>query len=165
MLYNEFIMVKTLVKKRTRRDGRVRTRTKRRARIMAVKNSCCYCNKHLTIETSTIEHIIPRSLGGSNDHSNLDIACRECNSELGSVLSNLINLRSVEKKIEEINFRNSLIGRILNVFFPKKIEANHFENRAAKLQSSTVSSLAKFKNYKHFYTKLIEERYSKNGTN
>jgi 5-methylcytosine-specific restriction endonuclease McrA len=45
---------------------------------------CCYCSKKLTLKTMTVEHIEPRSFGGSDDEDNLDIACAQCNEERGN---------------------------------------------------------------------------------
>lgn len=42
------------------------------------KNKCYYCNKKMGIKR-TIEHIIPLSRGGSNDMSNIVLACSHCN--------------------------------------------------------------------------------------
>lgn len=41
------------------------------------------CFDTRTGEGATIEHILPRSLGGTNELSNLGIAHRRCNSEKG----------------------------------------------------------------------------------
>lgn len=41
------------------------------------------CFDALTGEGATVEHILPRSLGGTNDLSNLGIAHRHCNGEKG----------------------------------------------------------------------------------
>ena len=41
------------------------------------------CFDALTGEGATIEHILPRSLGGTNELNNLSIAHRRCNSEKG----------------------------------------------------------------------------------
>ena len=45
---------------------------------------CCWCNGHLTIESATIEHIIPLSRGGTNELRNLDMACIPCNTARGA---------------------------------------------------------------------------------
>lgn len=49
---------------------------------------CLICGGPLRFEAltgagATIEHILPRSLGGTNDLSNLGIAHRRCNGEKG----------------------------------------------------------------------------------
>jgi 5-methylcytosine-specific restriction protein A len=42
---------------------------------------CAYCNKELSFETFTIDHILPKSRGGTNEFSNLTVACKKCNQE------------------------------------------------------------------------------------
>ncbi len=46
-------------------------------------NPCYYCNRIFLIDQLTIEHIIPISFGGSNDSSNITLACKICNQEKG----------------------------------------------------------------------------------
>ncbi len=43
---------------------------------------CAYCEKEGSLE---VEHLIPRSRGGSNRVSNLVIACRACNTQKGTL--------------------------------------------------------------------------------
>lgn len=52
----------------------------RRVRVMAC-NRCGYClsPQHLVMARLEIEHILPISKGGSNDESNLWLACPLCN--------------------------------------------------------------------------------------
>lgn len=45
--------------------------------------ACCYCGEQLLYEDATLEHIIARTNGGTNDFENLDIACEPCNSTKG----------------------------------------------------------------------------------
>lgn len=40
---------------------------------------CRYCKTALTLYTSTLDHVIPRSLGGSWRPHNLCLACERCN--------------------------------------------------------------------------------------
>lgn len=42
---------------------------------------CFYCDKPLTLNRSTFDHRIPVSKGGSNQVSNLVVACVPCNQE------------------------------------------------------------------------------------
>ena len=54
------------------------------------QGKCIFCNKKLYIDSdgglldnATVEHITPRSKGGTEDLENLAIACRGCNVEKG----------------------------------------------------------------------------------
>jgi len=49
---------------------------------------CIHCNARLTVPLDghsgfTVEHIVPRSAGGTNDLENIALACGGCNSEKG----------------------------------------------------------------------------------
>lgn len=46
-----------------------------------IDNVCAYCGE-LMIE-GTIDHILPKSSGGSNELHNLLLCCRECNADKG----------------------------------------------------------------------------------
>lgn len=47
---------------------------------------CCWCKRPIASwHESTIEHFIPRSVGGRNTSTNLGCACKKCNSAKGSV--------------------------------------------------------------------------------
>lgn len=41
---------------------------------------CAYCAKALTPFAFTVDHVVPLSRGGTNDPSNLVLACGSCNS-------------------------------------------------------------------------------------
>jgi hypothetical protein len=47
---------------------------------------CHYCGGELLPATATIEHIWPRSWGGTNDRWNLTLACGLCNGWLADLL-------------------------------------------------------------------------------
>ena len=71
------------------RSQRTSNRTNLRGRRLRTAartagHQCCYCMTSLTTETITMEHIIPLQYGGTNDISNLTIACQPCNSARGS---------------------------------------------------------------------------------
>lgn len=42
---------------------------------------CTYCGLTLTRKTATIDHIVPKSKGGSTCEANLTLACRSCNEQ------------------------------------------------------------------------------------
>jgi 5-methylcytosine-specific restriction endonuclease McrA len=51
---------------------------------------CIHCNRHLLVSdhgvllgTASIEHIVPKTHGGTDDPENLALACRGCNGEKG----------------------------------------------------------------------------------
>jgi 5-methylcytosine-specific restriction endonuclease McrA len=45
---------------------------------------CLYCDEVLTERTAQIDHVIPQSKGGSDDISNLALACAFCNRSKGA---------------------------------------------------------------------------------
>lgn len=47
---------------------------------------CWYCQDYLPYTRINVEHIIPRSKGGTNRKSNLVLACSNCNKNKGSSL-------------------------------------------------------------------------------
>ncbi len=40
---------------------------------------CFYCSELQTFKTATVEHLKPRSRGGTNERSNVTISCGPCN--------------------------------------------------------------------------------------
>jgi 5-methylcytosine-specific restriction endonuclease McrA len=51
---------------------------------------CCYCgrvtnNIPFSKLQATLEHVIPKSRGGTNDYDNLVMACSACNNNRGSL--------------------------------------------------------------------------------
>ncbi|GGA20294.1 MULTISPECIES: HNH endonuclease [unclassified Okeania] len=47
---------------------------------------CWWCGKCLMPEKLTIEHLLPRSKGGSNSKENLRLSCFKCNNSRGNSL-------------------------------------------------------------------------------
>lgn len=93
--------------------------------LLSEYNSCCYCNRsenEITIHPSGIskfhlEHIIPilsKKERGTNDSSNLEIACWQCNSMKKNLLPKdwlALLLRKIKfcKNQERINLYNKII--------------------------------------------------------
>ena len=48
------------------------------------EGKCQYCDKQLTKEVSTIDHIVPRSRGGTTTWENCVISCSDCNGRKGN---------------------------------------------------------------------------------
>lgn len=47
---------------------------------------CYYCGEMLEYEHCTIDHVIPRSLGGTRELGNIVVACVSCNQAKGDRL-------------------------------------------------------------------------------
>lgn len=54
---------------------------------------CWICGRRLTMITATLDHVIPRSKGGTNALRNLRLACSPCNSERGNLDAELVEPR------------------------------------------------------------------------
>lgn len=65
--------------------GGKRTTTARRRLIIERDNFSCYsCGVELTLQTAEIDHLIPRSRGGSSEPYNLSASCLSCNRSRGN---------------------------------------------------------------------------------
>lgn len=61
----------------------IRSATWRRIRLAVLDRdgwTCWNCRKPLVGTNATVDHIVPRSAGGTPDMSNLRASCRSCNS-------------------------------------------------------------------------------------
>lgn len=58
---------------------------------------CQYCEKSLTYSQITIDHIVPRSLGGNNTFENCVAACYDCNRKKGPSLLHETEMKLVRK--------------------------------------------------------------------
>ena len=47
---------------------------------------CSLCGKQLSLDEATVDHIIPKSLGGTNIPENLQLAHKACNKAKGNTL-------------------------------------------------------------------------------
>lgn len=47
---------------------------------------CFVCHEHVELKDMSLEHIIPRSKGGSDDMDNLSISHKSCNEERGNIV-------------------------------------------------------------------------------
>ena len=66
----------------------VKRRTSGYAREFVMSNrkaKCLYCEKPLTLENATADHIVPISNGGNNCQVNLIVCCKDCNAERGNL--------------------------------------------------------------------------------
>lgn len=72
-------------RRRARRANR-QLRTKRERVYIRRFGRCHYCGCGLTMQTMTIDHVIPKSKVGSSAITNLVAACLTCNQEKGDAL-------------------------------------------------------------------------------
>lgn len=47
---------------------------------------CQYCGAELDEETATVDHVIPKSKGGSSYPDNMVCSCQQCNLEKGNMM-------------------------------------------------------------------------------
>lgn len=72
------------VREAKRKRGRgYRTATKVAALMKAQRGRCAYCREKLGADFH-VDHIVPRSAGGSNKRANLQLACSGCNIAKGA---------------------------------------------------------------------------------
>jgi 5-methylcytosine-specific restriction endonuclease McrA len=61
-------------------------------------NSCCqYCGTKLSPQQVTIDHVIPRSLGGKTNYNNCVVSCLFCNSWKGNNTPERAGMRLIRK--------------------------------------------------------------------
>lgn len=83
--------------------------------------SCTYCNKKdINLE---IDHIIPRSRGGSNRLDNLTLACRKCNIHKGNKTAKEFGYANVHDNLQKslvdesfMNISRKYLNTVLNKF-------------------------------------------------
>ena len=72
-----------LRRKNRKKQLRINAKLKRRLYDGVVFTFCCYCKQVFLLDVLTIEHVVPRSLGGTNDDNNISLACFPCNQKQG----------------------------------------------------------------------------------
>ena len=71
------------------------SKTKKAKLKLSLPNNCWYCGKE---DPSTIEHVTPKSKGGSDNLDNLVLACKKCNSS------------KKDKSVEEFRFHTAWLS-------------------------------------------------------
>ncbi len=61
------------------------------------KNTCQYCGTRLPTEDLTIDHVLPRSKGGSSSWTNCVVACCQCNSKKGNTLLQNLDMKLIKE--------------------------------------------------------------------
>lgn len=78
---------------------------KRQRLFLEAQGHCIYCGKEIAnVRAMTVDHIVPKTLGGSSKYSNLVCCCNDCNSLKDHIpLRDLINVMPCEKKKRYFN--------------------------------------------------------------
>lgn len=78
-------------------------KTKMSARDLAryYNNTCQYCLEKFTFAELTIDHIIPRSKGGTDEHSNRTLSCFKCNQKKANKMP-FFNIKNQQVKAPEV---------------------------------------------------------------
>jgi len=72
---------------------------KRNRRSLLQKyGNCCYCGESLTRDTATLEHLVPKAVGGKTSIQNVDIACSNCNFLFGRLFA---FVRGTKRRLEK----------------------------------------------------------------
>lgn len=71
------------------KDTRGKNSRRKRAALLRKDPLCHWCKTPLTIDTSTLEHIIPLDRGGLDNANNRALACGECNHGRGNNMPEL----------------------------------------------------------------------------
>ena len=74
-----------LRRKKRKQQLKINTSLKNRLYKDVAFAPCFYCKKIFIIDSLTIEHLVPLSYGGTNDDSNITVACRPCNYQMGRI--------------------------------------------------------------------------------
>jgi 5-methylcytosine-specific restriction endonuclease McrA len=70
-------------KRKRHKQKKLNTKLKKRLFGQLFMSPCCYCRRVFLFTELTVEHIVPLCLGGTNDPSNIALACSPCNHERG----------------------------------------------------------------------------------
>ena len=75
-----------------RRKGNYRSEKRK---MIQICNKCHWCGIKLTLETATMEHVIPLYRGGLDNANNRVLACKPCNSRRGHEMPELRKQESI----------------------------------------------------------------------
>lgn len=64
------------------------------------RNTCQYCGKRFSTMDLSLDHVIPRSMGGQNSWSNIVCACTKCNVKKGGRTPKLAHMKLVRKPVK-----------------------------------------------------------------
>jgi hypothetical protein len=70
------------------RPGEVERKNYRKVKVRMFKRQkkCHWCSEKLTLDTATVDHVIPLSRGGLDNDNNRVLACSPCNQRRGHAM-------------------------------------------------------------------------------
>ncbi len=69
-------------RKKRHKQRKINAKLKKRFNHLFM-TSCCYCKVVFMVTDLTVEHIVPLCLGGTNESTNITLACASCNQNKG----------------------------------------------------------------------------------
>ena len=99
----------------------------KKAYLLERENYCCiYCGTHAGQAKMQIEHVIPKSKGGTDSLNNLVLSCEACNQDKGNqdIQTYLKNKPSVLRRVKShlcINYRDAAHTNSIRLFVLNKL--------------------------------------------
>ncbi len=140
----------------------------------AQNHRCCWCGKHMVFipnrkDSATIEHVIPRSMGGADHPDNYAVACGGCNTARGNMPAEEFMMRrgtmAVSKRKHEEAEKLTIINELREKFgvhrVSTKVSKQKLEDKMSAIkavQTETENPFAEGTRAHRYY-----ERYSANG--
>jgi 5-methylcytosine-specific restriction endonuclease McrA/ribosomal protein L21E len=110
-------------------QGRMYGYTDKKAYLFEREQGCCiYCGIHASKAKIEIDHVVPKSKGGTDSLNNLVLSCNACNQAKGNqdVQTFLKGKSSVLKRVKEhlgINYRDAAHTNSIRLFVLNKLRA------------------------------------------
>ncbi|HEY3323137.1 MAG TPA: HNH endonuclease [Planctomycetota bacterium] len=93
------------------------------------ENTCQYCGRKFDRGELTLDHVTPRSRGGTSTWANIVLACLKCNMRKGSHLPNELGMRLLRKPVKPqwATRVGVKIGRVLKPSWERFLEEAYWE--------------------------------------
>lgn len=76
------------------------------------EGTCQYCNKTINVQSFTLDHVVPKSIGGKTSWENVVVCCYDCNQKKGEKTLKEVGFKLVKvpKKPLSLPFVNEITG-------------------------------------------------------
>jgi hypothetical protein len=132
-------------------------------------DSCVYCSRSIDLKTMTIDHIRPKSKGGSNAIYNLAASCYQCNNLKSNIeYETFIKLIKEEDGIEKIKNLIRENNKNNNIVESFRMKCNSISSLAKHISKGCADDLiyGEIKEYisdlNAMFNKILELRYDPN---